>query len=380
MMTRSIGSLVIAATMALATSEVRAQEDGKGEKPPLDNPAPSPVGQNNGGTPPPSPVGQNNGGTPFGEAARKEIAAIVAGSAAAVSDHAKFPRGDGRGVWTGKAHVNIYFLPDGQPAEPLPVDLSEQDEITLYAVVPEDMRGAVRLDVTACPSRDLYRVNGDFAAAKNIASAQSRGATTSYVRSPLGRLRCGSGQVSFHVGLIDKSDPSKESAGANHTLTLGPVYWGTVGVQFTFDFTKSNTLSGEATPKGIVIAQSDDLLGPKVVPMFLWHPFGLDPNNPSIFGTLFNPSLGFDLDAITSSFFVGDSACWNGICLCAGAHIRKTDQLKASSGLKVGDPFDTTKDTLPVEQRWSSSSGGIGFFAGAVLDVNTAAKIIGGTK
>jgi hypothetical protein len=367
-MKKSMCCLTIATIIALVTAEARAQDAGKGTKPTADNPAPGAL-----------PV-DDSGGTPAGEASAKEINAIVASAAEAVSDRAKFPRGDGRSAWTGKAQVNIYFLPNGQPAEPLPVDLSEQDEITLYAVIPEAMRGAMRLEVTACPSRDLYRVNGDFAAAKKIASGQAKGAVTTYVASPLGRLRCGSGQVSFHVGLIDKADSSKESAGASHTLTLGPVYWGTVGVQFTFDFTKTGALSVEATPTGAVIARSDDLIGPKVVPMFLWHPFGLDPDHPSILGTLFNPSLGFDLDAITSSFVVGDSACWNGLCICAGAHIRKTDQLKPSSGLKVGDSFDTTKGTLPVDQRWSSSNGGMGFFAGAVLDVNTAAKIISGTK
>jgi hypothetical protein len=368
MMMKLIGYLTIATMIALATAEARAQDAGIGTKPVADNPAPGAL------------PADNNGGTPAGEASAKEIDAIVATAAEAVSDRARFPRGDGRSAWTGKAQVNIYFLPNGQPAEPLPVDLSERDEITLYAVIPDAMRGAMRLEVNACPSRDLYRLNGDFAAAKKIASGQAKGSVATYVASPLGRLRCGSGQVSFHVGLIDKADPSKESAGASHTLTLGSVYWGTVGVQFTFDFTKSNALSVEATPTGAVIARSHDLLGPKVVPIFLWHPFGLDPDHPSILGTLFNPSLGFDLDSITSSFFMGDSACWSGLCLCAGTHIRKTDQLKPASGLGVGDSFDTTKGTLPVDQRWSSSSGGIGFFAGAVLDVNTAAKIISGTK
>lgn len=38
------------------------------------------------------------------------------------------------------------------------------------------------------------------------------------------------------------------------------------------------------------------------------------------------------------------------------------------------------KRRLPVEKRWSSGNGGIGFFASVVLDLNTAAKIIGGDK
>ena len=354
-------ALALAAAATLQVGPAFADDD-KGKKPAGDNPAPD-------------AGGDTSGGTLAGAAAAKQVAAIVQGAMAAAPSLRRKP--DSRNPWTGRAEIQLYFLPDGRAVDPLPVDLSERDDITVFVVLPTKMLGAARMEITACPDRNPYRVNGDFAAAKKIISAESA-APSEYVVQPMGRINCGAGQVSLHVGVVSNQDPQKELAGTDHTLTLGSVFWGTVGIGFGFDFTKSGALSAEPVTGGSVIVRNDDLLGPKVTPMFLWHPFGLDPQHASVFGVLVSPTLGLDLDAITTSFFVGDSICWNGLCLCAAAHIRKTDQLKRSSGLMVNGMFDTTTGDLPVEKRWSSSDGGIGFFAGVVLDVNTAAKIIGG--
>jgi hypothetical protein len=271
-----------------------------------------------------------------------------------------------RSAWTGRGEVTLYFLPDGSPAKPMPKDLSERDTIHLKVLLPKDDLGAASFDVTACPTRDLSRIEGSQSGATSgVQSVEA----IQIVLQDLPDLRCGSGQTSFTIKTPYGSQAS--------SLTLGDVYSGTFAVQFTFDFTPSGRLGtgNDGTGRSVII-RSDDPLGPKVVPSFVWHPAGYDPNHLSVLGALVNPSLGLDLDAMTSSFYFGDQICGPGVCLAVGGHVRKVDGLTAASGLGVGSPFDPSKGALPTESKWSATGGGLGVFVGATIDVNVAAKLL----
>jgi hypothetical protein len=359
---------VALAILASQTAQAAPTTDGNGKGQP-------PEGDN------PPPAGQAPGPAAPGLTAKDTVLVDMVTGALAYALEKGLTQQEDRSIWSGRAKVTLYFLPNGRPISPLPTDLSEHDEIDVFMILPRTLAGAGSLNVTSCPDKVPYRVDGDFASAKKLIVNVAQGVlpTSAFTTQPLGKIDCGAGQVSLRVATVDNQDSTKELSGTTSTLVLGSVLWGTVGVQFAFDFTHSGTLSAATSPSGSVIVRSTDLLGPKVSPTFIWHPVGLDPQHAAIGSILLNPTLGFDLDAITTSFFVGDSLCWNGLCFCAGAHIRKTDELTAASGLKVGDPSPGT-DPLPVEHRWSSSDGGVGFFASVILDLNTAAKIIGGSK
>ena len=270
-----------------------------------------------------------------------------------------------RSALTGRGEVTLYFLPDGTAATTIPTDLAERDAVHLRILMPSTEVTNASIDMTACPDENPTRVQGTFKSAAGFAQAQ-----IVIAERDLGDLHCGSGQVSFNIKTPYGSSPT--------SLKLGDVYWGTFSVQFTFDFTQAGSL-GVATGAsgGSVISRNTDPLGPKVVPSFVWHPVGADPRHPSVLGAFLNPSLGFDVDAMTTSFYLGDQICVTGLCLALGAHLRKVDQLSQASGLRVGDAFDSSKAALPTEQRWSGSDGGVGFFVGASVDVNTAVTLLG---
>lgn len=268
---------------------------------------------------------------------------------------------------TGQAKVTLYFFPDGTPVRAIPSDLSERDDITIKVLVAKADIGTASLNVSACPDEVPFRLQGTYKQAAGFGQGK-----VEIGEQDLGSLRCGAGQVSFEV--------KGPQGSATTSLKLGEVYWGTFGVQFTFDFTKEGTLGTSKNAAGMtVITRSDDLLGPKVVPTFVWHPFGYDPHHASVLGVLLNPSLGFDVDAMTNSFYVGDQICAAGLCLAAGAHIRKVNELAKTSGLSEGSAFDPTAASLPVEDRWSGKHGGVGPYIGVTVDVNTAAKMLGGS-
>jgi hypothetical protein len=279
---------------------------------------------------------------------------------------------DERSVWTGRRELTLYFLPNGRPVHPFPVDLSERDTIHLVVLMPLDELDAT-LNVTACPDRQPFRIDGSFEAAKKLAG-EAQGAfppVGGIGRVDLPDLRCGAGQIAFEV--------KTPYGSTSHSLKLGEVYTGTFGVQFTFNFTHNGSLALQLDSSGkSIITRNTDFLGPKVVPVFVLHPFGFDAAHASVGGALVNPTLGFDLDAITSSFYAGDSICLYFGCLTAGLQIRRVDELQGPSGLKVGDAYDPTKGALPTTQRFTGTDGGLGPYIGAILDVNAAAKLISG--
>ena len=279
-----------------------------------------------------------------------------------------------RNVWgVVGGEVTLYFLPNGEPVDPLPNDLTERDRIHLKILLPTADLGSAKSPVayqlTACPTRDATRIEGDWASVKQVVG-MFQGAMA-FSEKEIDVLDCGAGTVSF---VISTKYGQKVSA-----LTLAPVYFGTFGVQFAFDATQNGSLgTGTDSAGKTVVVRNTDLLGPGVLPVFTLHPFGGSFEHPTVAGVLFNPMLGVDLNNLTTSFYVSDSICAWALCLGAGAHIRQVDELTAASGLHVGDAFDATKGTLPTEKRWQASDGGVGFFFGLTLDVNTTLKLVGG--
>jgi hypothetical protein len=188
-----------------------------------------------------------------------------------------------------------------------------------------------------------------------------------FTRRAAGSIDCGAGSVAFEV--------HTPYGRRTTSLKLRPVYAASFSVAFAFDFTRTGSLGTARRPDGQMgIQRTDDVLGPAVVPALVLHPFGMSHDHASVFGALVNP-LGFDVNAMTTSFFVGDAVCHYGLCLNVGAHLRKTDQLTPASGLHEGDIYDPAKGPLPTEKQWTASGGGTGVFVGASLDATTVLKL-----
>ena len=301
---------------------------------------------------------------------KHDTAEVVEKAQAYAAEKVK-PFVDDRGALLGRREITLSFLPDGRPVRPLPADLSERDTIHLAVLMPQDELDAT-LNVIACPDRQPFRISGSFEAVKSqISGAQTNALppVKAIGTVNLSDLRCGAGQIAFEI--------KTPYGSTSHSLKLGEVYTGTFGVQLTFSFSRNGALSLQPDAQGkAIIPRDPDYLGPKLVPVFVLHPFGFDPVHASVGGALVNPTLGFDLDGITSGFSLGDSVCLYFGCLTAGLQIRRVDALQGPSGLKVGDAYDTTKGALPTTSRFTGSDGGLGPYIGLILDVNAAARLL----
>ena len=292
----------------------------------------------------------------------------------------------------GKAKAKLYFYPDGRPITPLPMDLAERDDIELWLLLPrpvlwegtpnatdtDPQYRAFSIEFTACPSRDLARVRTDWGvySSESQTSAPEVKLTVDDIEPTfVSEVPCGAGQTSFSI---------ETAYGENtHTLQLQAVYWASIGVQFTFDTTLSGDITLVTDTDGSqTIQRSSDQLGLAVVPVFVWHPFGLNAYRPSLLGALVGPTEGIDMSDTNGSFFVGDTLCGYGLCVAVGTHVRRVEDLYPSSGLAIGSVYDGTEDELSTRQVWvpmgdesAADVGRMGLYFGVTLDSTTIAKL-----
>lgn len=293
----------------------------------------------------------------------------------------------------GLSRVRIYLLPDGKAAAPLPVDLAEADRIEVWVLMPTPdflVRNGIDLawrdytvSFTACPGRDRNRVRGGLTTVNtflgSVQAAREVPVVTPADLAPYRAtpVRCGAGDVTFTTETVFGK--------ANHTLKLSKVYRLTVGLQYTFDMTRTGALEVRLDADGAAtIARNEDMLGLALAPVFIYHPFGYNPDRGSILGTVLGPTLGLDMGGITDSFYFGDTLCFaRGVCLGLGAHVRKVQQMDPSTGLTVGDAWTGETPTLTTVDAWTwdgdpVGNGGIGFYVGLTIDSATLGSILNG--
>lgn len=107
---------------------------------------------------------------------------------------------------------------------------------------------------------------------------------------------------------------------------------------------------------------------------FIWGKRDLEKNNYGL-GNLFNlrrlnPMFGIVLNDMKSNFIFGASYDFASmVFLTTGAHLGDVQKLNPEADLKVGNPFDGTRERIPIVHEWD-----VGFFVGASLDLRAATQ------
>lgn len=127
----------------------------------------------------------------------------------------------------------LYHLPDGTPAFPLPLHLNEKDTLRLHVVVPQIAR--TEFGITACEDVPIARVLSSYSEVIKTVGPAERDATPavpftliSHTRS----LQC-AGSLSYK---ITTTLPGGISATSTTSTKIEPVYLLLVGAALVFDF------------------------------------------------------------------------------------------------------------------------------------------------
>lgn len=265
----------------------------------------------------------------------------------------------------------IYHLPDGTPAFPLPSHINEKDEVEIWLVLPTNATATV--DVTACDKVPAVRVAGSYA---EVAGAKhSNEAVALKLESFARRLHC-AGTLTYQVSVTFEGMTGQVST----SIAFDPVYRFEWWAGYMFDFGRPRSISladrtaasGEGSEKFIV--ESKDYTGAKPIIALSVDICGTNPLELSWCDRLVNPTLILDPSRLTTGLGLG----WmlrpfHGFGLLAGVTMFKSTQLAPGVEAKPGDTWAVTGDppTHPTYDRHS-----FGFVLAATVSTEVLAALV----
>ena len=240
----------------------------------------------------------------------------------------------------------IYHLPSGVPAFPLPRHVNEKDDLELWMVLP---KGAVaKVEVSSCDDVPALRVAGTYKIAAEAVGKLQSGESAELEQAPLSfrlepyakRLNCaGTLTYKIDVGYQGEQGTGSTSIAFERVVRFE---WG-IGYMFDFGRGRKYSLADRPTADGRsekFLVASRDTTGAQPVIALGVNVCGTNPKALTWCDRLINPTLLVDPSRLTSGFGIGMVLRpFHGIGLLGGMTVFETTVLADGLMVKPGDPW-----------------------------------------
>jgi len=267
-------------------------------------------------------------------------------------------------------HYRLYHLPDGTPAYPLPVHISEKDYVEIVVVIP--IGTAANVDVTSCDKAPGYRIKGSYKDASAAAGKLEGLEAPQFAMQAYPNLLQCAGTLTYKIETSNGSTTT--------SLTIDPIYrfeWG-VGYGFDFGRPEHDSLGDRAAASGMgtekFVVQSKDYTGAKPIITLGVDVCGTNPADMNWCDRLLMPSIFLDPTRLSEGFGVGlVFRPIFGVGILAGMSVFQTTELADGLTVKPGDAWTASGD-LPTKKVFNKDS--LGLMLAATLDTEIFAALV----
>jgi len=292
--------------------------------------------------------------------------------------------------WNSRVY-RLYHLPDGSPAFPVPMHITERDKILISVARPPGAH--TDITVSSCEKVPSFRIIGSLAETRALLkkltplmksqNLREEGDYSKYrLKSAIHEVQC-SGALTYKITttLFDGTTSSTVT-----TINIDPVYHLAWGVALTFDFGQQKNLSlkdrlnAKKTATEKFISSESEYSGVRPLILVGLYPFGANPHNWRVMDW-FSPFIGVDPSRIDEGFMWGLSICpLPGVGLAVGMSVYASEELDdnatAAGGtpLQPGDAYTAIGD-LPTKKVFNGDS--VGGFIGISLTTEAFKALFG---
>jgi len=282
-----------------------------------------------------------------------------------ITDHAR--TGDAWGYT-----YQLYHLPDGSPAFPLPRELSEEDRVETWIV---RLSGeAATVELTQCGDVPSVRISGTRPALPGAADAVQGLKSGERQPSDFKLVRLA---APFSCGESATYKVTTPRGTQEVSLKLAPVYMFSWGVAYGFDFGRPARIAlvdrvgeGGATEK--VITRTTELAGFRPMATLTWNACRANLKAWDSCDALGLTAMA-DLSHLTEGGGIGFKLQpYPGLGVLLGMTFFQVDTIRAGSGLTIGGVFSEPGE-LPIHKQFTK--GSLGFFVGVGGDTDTVKSL-----